>query len=436
MQTILKYGAIGDGKTLNTTAIQAAIDAVAESGGGTLLVPPGHYVTGTLVLKNNLTLRLEPGAVIVGSSNPDDYPPTTFHHHLFGYVNCLLYAFDGENIRLTGDGVIDFNHEAFMDFTRPYPGRNATFDGMNERQIGEAPVTPGKRPRLPLFFHHCKHVRVDGLRLINSPCWTVTASCCQDVKIESLTIDNNLLAPNNDCVHICGSQDVVIRGCVFSAADDCIAVTGITDSSFVADRIVISDCTMRARSSAIRLGHFDGKVQNVVISNITAYECNRGLSIFSGDGGWVENVRATNLVMQTQIYAGGWWGKGEPAVICAIGESARIANICLSNIEARSENSITLIGQAGNVRDISLIDWRLRLRAGWNRPVYGSTLDLAPFNEVQIEVENGETTRIPWLHAREVNGLYMRNVRAEIEPEETAELDISPIQLDVTLRED
>ena len=228
------------------------------------------------------------------------------------------------------------------------------------------PLMPAPRPTQPLFFRHCQRVRIDGVTIRNAPCWTITLALCRDVKLSHLTIDNNLRTPNCDGIHCCACKDVIITDSVISAGDDCIALTSITDWEEVCENIVVANCILTSRSAAIRIGHEASKVRNVAVSNIIVKDTNRGIAIFARDKGWVENVRIDNALIQTRLFAGGWWGKGEPLVLCARG-SGRIEGISVSNVRAESENSILVVGQEKNIRDVELRDWSLKAET-WPEP--------------------------------------------------------------------
>jgi polygalacturonase len=314
---ITTHGAIGDGKTLNTKAIRAAVDQCAAQGGGTVVVPAGTFLTGTVELKSNITLSLSPGAILRGSSNIDDYPPVAFRHNELGEVRSLLWAIGQTDLRITGSGVIDLNDAAFIDFSqyRSDPGMASGVD-LDEAQRQETVASHARpRPTQPLFFRNCQRVRIDGVTIRNAPCWTITLAMCRDVKLSHLTIDNNLRTPNCDGIHCCACKDVIITDSLISAGDDCIALTCITDWDEVCENVVVANCIMTSRSAAIRIGHEASKVRNVNVSNIIVNDTNRGIAIFVRDRGWVENVRIDNALLQTRFIAGGWWGKGEPLVL-------------------------------------------------------------------------------------------------------------------------
>lgn len=420
---ITDFGAEGDGIKVNTAAVQKAIDICAENGGGTVVVPPGTYVCGTVGLKSNIVLYLQAGATLEGSKNIQDYPFYGFFHNEMGETKSLIYALDSTDIRITGEGRILLADMDFMDSSRLHPHEILERD-LNDEQRQEAPVKALDRPNQPIFFNGCNNIRVDGIKVCNSPCWCLTFSNCKDVRVHNVTIDNNLRVPNSDGIHICASSDVIISDCVFSCGDDCIAVTGITNWEGVSERILISNCIMRSRSAAIRLGHLASKVKNVVISNIVMHETNRGLALFAGNDGWVSNVTISNIIMDTHIYAGAWWGKGEPMVLCAAESTGWIEDITVSNIRALAENGVLIVGSNKNIRDITLKDWNIKLKTEntANRLLYGGSLDLSP-----VPKRAAPKGKIPWLYTEEVKGLSLDNVHYSKEKDQDNSFPIDPI---------
>ena len=406
---ITKLGAVGDGKTMNTRALQAALDHCAAAGGGTVVVPPGIFLSGSVEMKSHTTLALSPGAVLRGSPKIEDYPFIPFQHNELGKTRSLLWAIGQTNICVTGSGTIDLNDPAFIDFTE-YRSNPEMASGaeLNEAQRQETVASHAPpRPTQPLFFHQCRRLRFDGVRIINAPCWAITASLSRDIKITHLTIDNNLRTPNSDGLHFCGSREIIVSDCVISAGDDCIAVTGITDWDAVSENIVIMNCVFRSRSAALRLGHQASKVRNVTVSNLVIHDSNRGIAVFANDRGWVKDVLISGLVMDTRLIAGGWWGKGEPLVIAA-GGTGTITGVSVSQVRAESDNGIVIFGQAGNVRDVVLRDWVLKTRPGVNRALFKPLFDLQPLPSVPSP---DPARHIPGLFATGVSGLNCSNIR-------------------------
>ncbi len=406
-----------------TKSLQAAVDACAAQGGGVVVVPPGEYPIGTIELRSHVTVEISGGAVLRGSSDLADYPPVPFVHNEFGEVRSLFWAIGQRNIRLTGAGEIDFNHPAFMEMDQPdLRDKDAeNFPHYTEKQISEMTVVAKARPTQPVFFHDCERLVVEDVLLRRSPCWTLTFSACRDVKVRGITVLNHLNVPNCDGVHVSSSRDVIITGCVFHCADDCVAVGGITEWDRPSENVVISQCTMVSRSAAVRIGHLASKVQNVICSDLVISDGNRGILIAAGDGGWVKNIRVSNIIMHTRLFAGFWWGKGEPLAIMADG-SGWIESVDVSHIRGETEGGIVIAGGEGSIRDISLEDWSLRISGGGNRPLLGKWIDLQP-----AECPPLEQGHIPWLYADGVRQLSVRNVRAGLNGDDEGKYSIEPV---------
>lgn len=406
--SITDYGAVGDGLRVNTQAIQSAVDACAGAGGGTVVVPAGVFVTGTVELKSRITLCLEQGAVLKGSDDMSDYPPQSFAG--FRNTPTLLFAVGQTDIRLAGEGVIDLNDGPFMNWdvlkTAPQKETRATMD---ERQRGEAVVEHRYRPDQPILFHDCNRIRIEGITIRDAPAWFVSLSSCTDVKVHAVSIIGNLCVPNNDGIHIAACKDVIITDSVFYCGDDCVAITCIRNWEGISERIVVSNCIMTSRSAAVRMGHLKSKVRDVVMDNLVITDSNRGFGIFAGDGGYVENVVVSNVVMETRLIAGAWWGNGEPLVISAADSpGGRIDGITISNVRARAENGIVIVGEQHNVRDIEIRDWRLALSYGDNRKLFKPVLDLAP---ATMRPTVDPESQIPWIHLQDAADIRLSGVR-------------------------
>jgi hypothetical protein len=135
---------------------------------------------------------------------------------------------------------------------------------------------------------------------------------------------------------------------------------------------------MSSRSAAIRFGHLYSVVRNVKVHDIKILPSNRGISIFSGDDGLVENVHIYNIESETRIHAGGWWGKGEAMVICAADSTGRIENVTVNGLTATTENPIVVCGTDGNVKGVSIENARVRVREGKTNEFFRHKIDLQP----------------------------------------------------------
>lgn len=283
------YGARGDGKTLDTPAIQAAIDACAAHGGGTVSIPAGLYLTGTLFFHDHINLHLDSGSTLLGSQDPADYPITSNRWEGEEQLTYTpLIAGSGlKNIALTGHGTIngqgEFWWKAFASKSLAYP-----------------------RPRL-IGFTGCSHVLIEGIRLTNSPAWTVNPVRCEDVDIRGITIVNPSDSPNTDGINPDSCHLVRISNCFVSVGDDCIAIKGGTqnerpDRRAACRDISITHCTLERGHGGVVIGsEMSGDVRNVTISDCVFNGTDRGIRMKSrrGRGGVVEDVRINNLIMNS-----------------------------------------------------------------------------------------------------------------------------------------
>ncbi len=226
-----EFDAKADGTTKDTAAIQKAIDACAAKGGGTVQITAGTYLSAPIVLRSNINLQLDKGATLLGSPDHADYPEIT-EFRLPG-VQSLVSATNAENVSITGEGTIDGNGESWWQMARTV--RNAGVMG-----------NPHPRPRL-VVFDHCKHVRIEGVTIQNSPMWQVVPYYSNDVVIHNIRVLAPQHSPNTDAVDPFSSSNVRIDHLYADTGDDDIAIkSGAIDSPGGDDPsrdIVISDCT-------------------------------------------------------------------------------------------------------------------------------------------------------------------------------------------------
>jgi polygalacturonase len=283
-----------------------AIDDCAGHGGGTVCLPAGRYLSGSLFLRSNITLSLDAGAVLLGSENPTDYPliDSRWEGREQRTHAPLIGGRDLSNVAISGRGTID--------------GRGA---GWWQRQRER--TLPHPRPRL-ISLAYCTNVLIEGITAVNSPSWTIHPVGCDNVVVDKVTISNPAESPNTDGINPDSCSNVRIANCYISAGDDCITIkSGIEtehpDRRWPCRNITITNCTMANGHGGVVIGsEMSGDVRNVVISNCVFVGTDRGIRLKSrrGRGGIVEDVRATNIVMSDVLcpftmnlyYAPGAWG--------------------------------------------------------------------------------------------------------------------------------
>lgn len=220
-----RYGAKGDGATIDTMAFQEAIDACTQSGGGTVLVGPGTYVTGTITLKSNVTLELQAGATIFGSSNYADYvlPPEGLAAMKGQPGQHLIFAINAQNITILGPGVIDGNGKRYY-----VPVHRAPIKPEDEyKDIASFEMARSVTISPMVDLANCTNVRVENITLQNAVGWTLHPVGCKQVLIRKVTVRNPINASNTDGIDPCSCVDALITDCDVITGDDAICVKSL-----------------------------------------------------------------------------------------------------------------------------------------------------------------------------------------------------------------
>lgn len=293
-----EFGAIGDGATLTTAAIQAALDAAANAGGGTVYVGAGRYVIGTIHLRSHVTLELDPGATLLGSENPDDYPLLRSKWEGEGVrLNhaALIYGEGLENVTVTGRGTIDGRGHKWWARQR----------AAAESGDDAARSTDTRRPFLFRLIDS-RNLLIEGVKFTNSAMWTVTPLACENVTIRNINVFNPPDSPNTDGINPESCRNVRISDCHVDVGDDCITIkSGKEDDGrrihTPCENITITNCTLVHGHGGVVIGsEMSGSVRNVTISNCVFYGTDRGIRLKArrGRGGVVENLRVSNIIME------------------------------------------------------------------------------------------------------------------------------------------
>lgn len=359
MYRITDFGAVGDGKTLNTRAIQEAIDTCYRAGGGTVLVEGGVYLFGTIVLRSNVELHLAANATLLGSPRTEDYPERTDVHHvttekLPRWKNaCYIYCEESENIAITGRGRIDCNGMAFVKPCEVVRGWKY------ERTTKQSP------PRV-LFLTGCRDVRLEDFTIVNQPAgWAIWIHDCDYVNCRALRINSEVQYPNNDGIHINSSRNVAVSDCHISCGDDCIIVRANNVSlaeNKVCEKVVVTNCNLTSYSAGIRVGYCcDGVIRDCTFSNLVMTDTSVGISLllpairFDPNLPWtadvgreatrVENLSFNNIIMD-KVFA-------EPIKIHIFPDTElcrvdRVHDLYFSNIHASSARGIRMVGRPEN----------------------------------------------------------------------------------------
>jgi parallel beta-helix repeat protein len=261
-----------------------------------------------------------------------------------------------------------------------------------------------------IIFSDCRNIRLSNIKIQESPNWTIAFFNSSDIKVNGITIENNMSIPNSDGIDMYDSKNITISDCVIHAGDDAIAVVSSSN-------ITATNCILHSRSCGIRVGYNvynDNNSGNLLFNNIRIYDSNRGIGIFQRRGGNMENMIFSNIIISTRLHSGQWWGHGEPIHISSVPglgakETGSISNIRFSNINADSESGIVIYGSGkGSIRDIYFDNVDLNIRKSPLEAGYGGNIDLRPVNDVQLGIFSHT---IPAIFAIGVETLTVRNIQ-------------------------
>ncbi len=413
---IKDFGAVADGITLNTAAIQAAIDACYANGGGQVVVEGGTYMFSSIVLRSNVELHIEANATLLGSPRCEDYPERADVKHVKSELlprwknACYIFCEEGENIAITGLGKIDCNGHHFV---RPADTKHLWKYVRIDIDI----------PPRVVFFTGCRNVKIEDITMVNQPAgWSYWIHDCDYVTFDKIKIFAEVEYPNNDGIHINSSRNVTVSNCDITCGDDCIVVRANNVSlaeNKICERVTVTNCNLTSYASGIRIAWInDGTIKNCVFSNIVMTDTSVGICIalpyikyipdrpYTSDIGreatLIENISFNNIIMDA-VY-------GPPVKISIDKHSevlaSAIRNIYFSELHAKGPCGIELEGREethlDNIRfsnctfeitDYSPFDGR-EAHGGQNtKKNHGSYpllayCDRVVFNNVELQVKN------------------------------------------------
>lgn len=319
--SIHDYGATPDGSDASA-ALAEAIQACHEAGGGRVVVPAGDYLTGPIHLLSNVNLHLEKGATLRFKTDPEAYLPQVFTRwegvELYNF-SPLIYAFEQENIAITGEGTLDgqasnenwwfWKGQTGHGWSEGMPNQASARDRLFEMARQGVPVEErvfglGDRLRPPFIQpYRCRNVLIEGVTILRSPMWEVNPVLCENVIVRGLTIRSH--GPNNDGCNPESSRDVLIEDCFFDTGDDCIAIkSGRNEDGrrvgVPSENIIIRNCTMRDGHGGVVIGsEISGGARNIFVENcrMDSPNLDRAIRIKTNSrrGGLIDGVYVRNV---------------------------------------------------------------------------------------------------------------------------------------------
>lgn len=340
---IIDYGAVANKTIISTSAIQRAVDSCAANGGGTVYFPPGDYLSGTILLKDNITLFLEAGATLYASRDTSDYIRPLKHTQ----KSALIYANNVQNISLRGKGKIHGQAVHVYEELREIDSfitditENARTAGVEMKRYY---ITP---PNIfLLLLTDSQNILIEDISLVESPFWTCHLLRCEQVTVRGVYIYSSLeKGVNADGLDISSCKNVTVSDCTIITGDDAIVLKTRDRERTPCENITVTNCIISSSSTALKLGtESKGDFRHILFNNCVIRDSNRGLSIVVRDGATVSDVVFSNITIDTRRRHFNWWGNGDPIWIYLnkrreTSPEGMIKNVVFENIIAHAEGT-------------------------------------------------------------------------------------------------
>ena len=389
---IRNFGAVGDGKTDNAGTIQKAIDECSSAGGGIVNIPANNtFISGPFNLKSNVELHLESNSKLLANPDESVYTKSAFREN-FGEGSIWIGGENEENVKISGEGIIDGNGIAFMGPEEKAAYILKDFDKFD------------RRPHIMTLVNF-KDLELSGITFRNSAYWCLHLVGCNNVLIDGVRIFNNLKIRNSDGIDIDHSRNVRIKNCYIESGDDCICFKTRREYKELGptEDVVVSNCTMTSTSCSIKLGSENmDAIRNVIVKDCVIKSSNRGIGIQNRDEGKIENIAFENISIEGRLFDDVWWGKAEPVYVTAYrrksisekdsnlrfaegqteGKVGEVRYISLVNINCKSENGIFVGGEENKISGINFnnVHVEIEKKTGYKGGIY----DLRPSDTIGL----------------------------------------------------
>lgn len=356
---ILDFGAIGDGKTLNTAAIQQAIDTCHSRGGGQVVIPAGNFVSGTIYLKSNVELHFEHNAHLIASTNMDDYNALDAYPQNWGsdgeewVGKHLILSVEETNIAITGHGIIDGNADFFFE-EPPAPKKNYGWIYGIAKSKDKKLLRPGQM----ICLIECTHIRISDITIINSTCWSCFLHGCEYAQIRGVMIFNKPFHANTDGIDIDTCRYVTVSDCIIDTGDDAFAIRcsakRLKSKNDRCAYITITNCVLSSTISGFRIGVGTGEICHVTVSNITINRAARGIQFitaYSFKGcALIHDMNFSNITAENISFPITLMEMNQGYIRNITIQNFRAHAFCACKIQAEDAHSISNI----NIRDVEI----------------------------------------------------------------------------------
>jgi polygalacturonase len=382
---VVEQGAVGDGRTLDTAAIQKAIDAAVAAGGGRVLVPGGKtFVSGQLKLGDGVDFHVAEGATLLASEQ----------RRLYAAGDEVLILADGvKHPSVSGSGIIDGNSDKYI-----------AAKGEVTHRMGAG------RPGIVKFVR-CPDAAVRNVTIRNSAHATILLAGCHNAAIENVKITNDRKVPNAYGLVIDRCRGVKVLNCEIDTGDDAVVIknTARYNDDTACEDIAVDKCVLGSNSAAFKIGtETVGDFRRISVSDSEVRASNRGLAILVRDSGRVSDVTFTDIRIETHLVADRWWGKAEPIHVSVfprqlMDQPGKVRNMKFVNIRATGENGVFIAASdKASIENMLLDNVQIAIRKSADFP--GGVYDTRPGAGNAILKQ-----RTAGIYASRVTGLTLKN---------------------------